>query len=195
MILILLGPPGAGKGTQAELIMERRAIPQLSTGDMLRAERDSGSELGKKVESIIRRGDLVSDEIIEEILTSRIGKTDCMKGFILDGAVRTVGQAEMIDRVLARTGRKLNAVIELLVNEEELVHRLRSRVEETKAKGLPIRPDDDEDTFRHRQKVYRDQTAPLIPFYEAQGKLFKVDGMKPIEEVAGAIAAVLDSVA
>lgn len=194
MILILLGPPGAGKGTQAQRIVEKRGIPQLSTGDMLRAAIASGSELGRKVQAIMDRGDLVSDEIIEEIITARIQEPDCAKGFILDGAVRTVGQAEMIDRVLAGQGRSLDVVIELVVDEKELVNRLLSRIEETRRAGQSLRADDNEETFRKRQQVYREQTAPLIPYYEKQGKLRRVDGMGTVEEVGAAIDAVLDEI-
>lgn len=192
MILILLGPPGAGKGTQAQRIVDTRGIPQLSTGDMLRSAIASGSELGSRVEGIMAAGDLVSDEIIEEIITARISQSDCARGFILDGAVRTVGQAEMIDRVLGKLGRKLDVVVELVVNEEELVERLNKRIAETVAKGETVRDDDNEETFRKRQQVYRDQTAPLIPYYEGQGKLRKVDGMGPIDAVAAAVDSVLD---
>jgi adenylate kinase len=192
MILILLGPPGAGKGTQAGNIVEKYGIPQLSTGDMLRAAIASGSKLGKKVQGIMDRGDLVSDEVIEEIITARIAESDCRKGFILDGAVRTVGQARMIDGVLKAQGRALDVVIELVVDEEELVNRLKNRVAEAQANGHPIRADDNEETFRKRQQVYRDQTAPLIPYYERQGKLRKVDGMGTVDQVAAEIIAILD---
>ena len=192
MILILLGPPGAGKGTQAQHIVDTRGIPQLSTGDMLRAAISSGSELGSRVEGIMAGGDLVSDEIIEEIITARISEADCADGFILDGAVRTVGQAEMIDRVLGKLDRKLDVVVELVVNEDELVERLNKRVADTIAQGETVRDDDNEETFRKRQQVYRDQTAPLIPYYEGQGKLRKVDGMGSIEAVAAAVDSVLD---
>jgi adenylate kinase len=195
MILILLGPPGAGKGTQAQRIVGRRQIPQLSTGDMLRAAIISGSGLGKKVQAIMDRGDLVSDAVIEEIITARIKEPDCKRGFILDGAVRTVGQAKMIDKVLKKQKRSLDVVIELDVDEEELVNRLRRRVEEARAAGNPVRADDNEETFRNRQAVYRDQTAPLIPYYERQGKLRKVDGMATVAEVASAIDAILDEFA
>jgi len=195
MILILLGPPGAGKGTQAQRIVERRGIPQLSTGDMLRAERDSGSPLGKKVKAIMDGGSLVSDDIIEKLITARIQQTDCRRGFILDGAVRTVGQAKMIDRALKKQNRSLDVVIELVVDENELVNRLKKRVAETVAAGKPVRPDDNEETFRKRQAVYRQETAPLIPFYEGQGKLRKVDGMGSVAEVAAAIDAILDEFA
>lgn len=195
MILILLGPPGAGKGTQAQRIVERRGIPQLSTGDMLRAERDSGSPLGRKVKAIMDGGNLVSDDIIEQLLTARIKEPDCKRGFILDGAVRTVGQAKMIDRVLKKQKRALDVVIELVVDDDELVNRLKKRVADTVAAGKPVRPDDNEETFRKRQAVYRQETAPLIPFYLEQGKLRKVDGMGSVAEVAAAIDAILDEFA
>ncbi len=194
MILILLGPPGAGKGTQAKIIMEERGIPQLATGDILRAAIKSGSELGKRCKAIMDRGDLVSDEIIEEIITERVQEPDCAKGFILDGAVRTIGQAEMIDRVLGKLGRRLDIVIELVVDVDQLVERLNKRVDETKAKGEPVRADDNEETFRKRQQVYQDQTAPLIPYYEDQGKLRKVDGMGSIDEVAASLRVILDEI-
>lgn len=195
MILILLGPPGAGKGTQAQRIVERRGIPQLSTGDMLRTERDSGSPLGKKVKAIMDGGNLVSDEIIEKLITARIKAPDCKSGFILDGAVRTVGQAKMIDRVLKKQKRELDVVVELVVDENELVNRLKKRIADTVAAGKPVRPDDNEETFRKRQAVYREETAPLIPFYREQGKLKKVDGMGSVAEVAAAIDAILDEFA
>ena len=195
MILILLGPPGAGKGTQAKRIVKERGIPQLATGDMLREAIKSGSPLGLKCQAIMDSGELVSDAVIEEIIVERIREDDCRKGFILDGAVRTIGQAEMIDRVLEREGRKLDVVIELEVDEEELVNRLKSRIAETIARGEPVRADDNEETFRKRQEVYREQTAPLIPYYDAQGKLRKVNGMGEINEVAGAISAILDEFA
>ena len=195
MILILLGPPGAGKGTQAERIVRTRRIPQLSTGDMLRAAIASGSSLGRKVQGIMDRGDLVSDEIIETLISARIKEPDCKRGFILDGAVRTVGQAKMIDRVLKKQKRELDVVIEIEVDEEELVNRLRKRIADTKAAGKPVRADDNEETFRKRQAVYRQQTAPLIPYYGKQGKLRKVDGMGSVEEVASEIDAILDEFA
>ena len=195
MILILLGPPGAGKGTQAQRVVEVRGIPQLSTGDMLREAITSGSSLGKKVQGIMDRGDLVSDDVIEQIITARIKEADCKRGFILDGAVRTVGQAKMIDRVLKKQKRDLDVVIELVVNEEELVSRLKKRIAETRAAGKPVRADDNEETFRKRQAVYREQTAPLIPYYEKQGKLRKVDGMGSVSDVGSEIDAILDEFA
>lgn len=191
MILILLGPPGAGKGTQAKRICEKHGIPHIATGDMFREHSKNNTEIGRKVEAVLASGNLVSDEIIEEMIVDRISKPDCEKGFILDGAVRTTVQAEMIDRVLSERNRRVSGVIELVVDEDELVSRLNQRVAETKAAGGKVRDDDNEETFRHRQQVYRDQTAPLIPYYFAQGKLRKVDGMGTIESVAAAIDAVI----
>lgn len=195
MILILLGPPGAGKGTQAKRLVAERGIPQLSTGDMLRAETKSGSELGKRVQELIDNGILVSDEIIEELLTARIKEPDCANGFILDGAVRTLGQAEMVDRALEKEGRSLDLVIELIAKEETLLERMKKRVADAEAAGETVRADDNEETFRKRQSVYRDETAPVIPYYEAQGKLRKIDGMRPVEAVAADIDAALVEIA
>lgn len=194
MILILLGPPGAGKGTQAKRIVDKRGVPQLSTGDMLRAAIAAGSPLGQKVKGIMDRGDLVSDAVIEEILADRIRRPDCAKGFILDGAVRTLPQAEMLDRVLAREGRALDVVIELVVDEKELLKRLERRIEDARRAGQPVRPDDNPETFKKRQKVYKAETAPLIPHYKKQGKLRQIDGMATVETVAAEIDRILDAV-
>lgn len=194
MILIFLGPPGAGKGTQAAHIVERYGIPQLSTGDMLRAAVAAQTPVGKKAKAVMDAGDLVSDEIVAAIVEERIEQDDCAGGFLLDGFPRTVAQAEMLDAMLQKKELALDAVIELGVDESVLVNRLLSRIEETKARGDSVRPDDNEETFKKRLGVYCDQTAPLIPYYENQGKLTVVDGMGSVEAVSAAIDLVLDPI-
>lgn len=194
MIVIFLGPPGAGKGTQAAHIVERYGVPQLSTGDMLRAARDAGTPMGLKAKEIMAAGNLVSDEIVAAIVEERIEAADCAKGFLLDGFPRTIPQAEMLDAILNKLGRAVDAVVELRVDEAVLVERLRSRIKDTLARGEKVRDDDNEETFAKRLEVYREQTAPLIPYYEAQGKLRVVDGMQTVEAVSGAIDAILDPI-
>lgn len=191
MYLILIGPPGAGKGTQAKILEQEYGLKQLSTGDMLRAEITAGSDLGKKAKAIMDAGNLVSDEIMVDMIASRIEQADCAKGVIFDGFPRTVDQAEALDAMLADKGKPLSAVIQMVVNEEELVGRLKTRIQQTIDAGQPVRADDNEDTFRKRLKVYRDQTAPILPYYESAGLLRKVDGMKPIDFVTGEIKAIL----
>lgn len=193
MILIFLGPPGAGKGTQAQHIVKTRGIPQLSTGDMLRGAVAAKTPIGIKAKEVMDRGDLVSDEIVAGIVAERIEAEDCQPGFMLDGFPRTLPQAEMLDTLLAEKGRKLDIVLELQVDEEALVDRLNSRVAETKAAGGEVRADDNEETFRKRLEVYREQTAPLIPFYSEKGLLTALDGMSSIEEVSAEIDRVLDA--
>lgn len=192
MIVIFLGPPGAGKGTQAAHIIERCGIPQLSTGDMLRAAVAAKTPVGVQAKEIMDAGNLVSDDIVAAIVEERIEEDDCAKGFLLDGFPRTVVQAEMLDAILEKKERAVDVVIELRVDEEALLERLRNRIAETRARGEEPRKDDNEETFKHRLKVYKDQTAPLIPYYEKQGKLKVVDGMGAIEAVAAEIDAVLD---
>ena len=192
MILIFLGPPGAGKGTQAAHIVERYGIPQLSTGDMLRAAVKAETQVGLKAKEIMDAGNLVSDEIVSAIVEERIEADDCAPGFLLDGFPRTIAQAEMLDAMLEKKGLGLDAVIEIRVDEAALVERLRKRVEETRAKGEEPRKDDNEETFKYRLQVYGEQTAPLIPYYEDQGKLKVVDGMGSIADVSAAIDAILD---
>ncbi|MEL7027755.1 MAG: adenylate kinase [Pseudomonadota bacterium] len=189
MILILLGPPGAGKGTQAQRIVDSRGLVQLSTGDMLRAAVAAGTEVGKKAQAIMDRGDLVSDDIMVEIIANRIEQPDCASGFILDGFPRTIAQAEALDRLLADKKRTLDVVLELRVDEQALIDRIRSRAAETGG----ARADDTEETLKKRLEVYRNQTAPLIPYYEGHGKLRVVDGMKSIDEVTAEIDAVLSA--
>lgn len=191
MNLILIGPPGAGKGTQAKILEQKYGLKQLSTGDMLRAEIAAKSELGLKAEAIIARGDLVSDDIMVDMIEKRIAQPDCAKGVIFDGFPRTVDQAQALDAMLADKGRPLAAVIQMTVDEEELVNRLNSRIAETIAAGKEVRPDDNEETLRKRLGVYRDQTAPILPYYEAEGLLRKVDGMQGIEDVTAQIEGAL----
>ncbi|RFB04395.1 adenylate kinase [Parvularcula marina] len=193
MILIFLGPPGAGKGTQAQHIASTRGIPQLSTGDMLRGAVAAETPIGLKAKAVMDRGDLVSDDIVAGIVAERIEEPDCEPGFLLDGFPRTLPQAEMLDELLERAGRKLEIVLELQVDEEALVDRLNSRIAETKAAGGEVRADDNEETFRKRLEVYREQTAPLIPYYEGKGLLKAVDGMATIQEVSAQIDKELDS--
>ena len=192
MIVIFLGPPGAGKGTQAAHIIERYGVPQLSTGDMLRAAVAAETPVGRQAKEIMDAGNLVSDEIVAAIVEERIEADDCVPGFLLDGFPRTVVQAEMLDAILAKKERAVDVVVELRVDEAALIDRLRARVRETLEKGGELRKDDNEETFKHRLQVYRDQTAPLIPYYEGQGKLKVVDGMGPIDAVSAAIDGILD---
>lgn len=192
MNLIFIGPPGAGKGTQAKILEDKYGIKQLSTGDMLRAEVASGSELGTKAKDIMDRGDLVPDELIVDMIAARIEQPDCAKGVIFDGFPRTVDQAQALDAMLDNKGVPLTAVIYFEVDEEALVSRLNSRVEQAKAAGQDVRADDNEETLRKRLEVYRAQTAPIIPYYEAEDLLSRVDGMASIEEVSRAIADQLD---
>jgi len=191
MIVIFLGPPGAGKGTQAKMIASKHGIPQLSTGDMLRAAVAAGTELGLKCKAIMDAGDLVSDEIMAGVIADRIDHDDCKDGFLLDGFPRTLPQGEVLEEMLKAKGRPVDVVLELRVNEEELVNRLNSRIADTKAAGGEVRADDNEETFRKRLGVYSSQTAPLVPFYEERGLLKSIDGMLSIEEVTAAIEAAL----
>jgi adenylate kinase len=179
MNLIFLGPPGAGKGTQAGRVQEAHGLVQLSTGDMLRAAVAAGTEIGKQAKEIMERGDLVPDEVVVSIISDRIEQDDCKNGFILDGFPRTTGQAGALDKMLEDKGLKLNAVIEIRVDDSILVDRIRTRAAETGGD----RADDNEETLKKRLEVYHAQTAPLIPYYESQGKLLVVDGMNPIDEV------------
>ena len=183
MRLILLGPPGAGKGTQAQRLVEKHGIPQLSTGDMLRAAVAAGTPVGLKAKAVMDAGELVSDEIVNAIVAERIDQGDCAKGFILDGYPRTLVQADAVEAMLAQRGLKLDMVIELLVDDKALVGRIAKRAEETKAAGKPVRKDDDPEVFPERLREYYKKTAPLIGYYYAKGMLKHVDGMAPIDEV------------
>lgn len=193
MRLILLGPPGAGKGTQAQHLVAKYGIVQLSTGDMLRAAVKAGTPLGQKVEGIMASGALCPDDVVVSIVEERIAQPDAHKGFILDGFPRTVPQAEALDRMLARHGIALDAVIELRVDEEALIRRIESRIAEMQKRGEPLRPDDNPDVLHRRLTAYREQTAPLIAYYRDHGMLRSIDGMAPIEQVADAIEEALSA--
>ncbi|MFK0691555.1 adenylate kinase [Mesorhizobium sp. IMUNJ 23033] len=194
MRLILLGPPGAGKGTQAQRLVEKHGIPQLSTGDMLRAAVQAGTEVGKRAKAVMDAGELVSDAIVNAIVAERIDQADCAKGFILDGYPRTLVQADAVESMLADRGLHLDAVIELVVDDKALVGRIVRRAEEAKAAGQPVRKDDNPTVFEERLKEYYKKTSPLIGYYYAKGRLKSVDGMADIDTVTREIEAVLRSV-
>lgn len=213
MRLILLGPPGAGKGTQAQRLERAHNLVQLSTGEMLRAAVAAGSEVGKQADAVMKRGDLVSDEIVVGIIADRISDPDCANGFILDGFPRTVEQAEALDVMLEKRGLALDAVIEITVDEDILVDRITGRYSCTQcgegyhdryvvpkvdgvcdqcgSKEFTRRPDDTEEAVRTRMQAYRAQTAPLLPYYNAKGRLQQVDGMADVDDVAAAMDRVL----
>jgi adenylate kinase len=191
MRLILLGPPGAGKGTQAQRLVEKHKIVQLSTGDMLRAAVAAGTPVGLRAKSIMDAGQLVPDEVVVAIIADRIDQPDAKNGFVLDGFPRTVPQAEALDRLLAERGLKLDAVIELKVNEGILIKRIETRVAEMTARGEPLRKDDNPEVLKGRLDAYRAQTAPLAGYYQAKGQLKAVDGMAPIDDVTVAIDRIL----
>ena len=195
MRLILLGPPGAGKGTQAQRLVRNLGVPQLSTGDMLRAAVASRTPIGLKAKAVMELGALVSDEIVIDIINDRIGEPDARNGFILDGFPRTLAQAHELEDMLGARGLKLDAAIELTVDAEKLVDRIVRRAAEAKAAGQPVRKDDDPDVFRSRLVAYERDTAAVTPFYRERGLLHEVDGMAPIEAVSSAIDAVLLEVA
>jgi adenylate kinase len=191
MRLILLGPPGAGKGTQATRLVEKHGIVQLSTGDMLRAAVAAGTPIGLQAKAVMESGGLVSDEIVIGIIRDRIQEPDAKKGFILDGFPRTVAQAEALEGLLSKEGLKLNAVIELKVDQTKLVDRIVKRAADAQAAGQPVRKDDDPEVFKTRLAAYNRDTAAVTPFYGARGQLTVIDGMQPIDAVAQAIDAVL----
>lgn len=187
MRLVLLGPPGAGKGTQATRLVEKHGVPQLSTGDMLRAAVAAQTPIGQKAKAIMDAGSLVPDEVVIGLIDERIDDADCVKGFILDGFPRTVAQAEALRELLARKRMALDAVLELVVDEGALVDRMRKRVDETRAAGGTVRADDNPESFKTRLEAYRAQTAPVSAHYAGRGELTRIDGMAPIHEVTAAI--------
>lgn len=187
MNLILFGPPGAGKGTQAKRLVDGRGYVQLSTGDMLRAAKASGSDLGKRVAAIMDSGSLVSDAIVNELIEDALDRNRGAPGFIFDGFPRTLAQAEALDALLASRSQAIDLVVRLEVDETALIARITKRFEE---QG---RADDNPDAFKVRLKAYSDQTAPLVPYYETQGKLVGIDGMAAMDDVAAAVAGAIDA--
>lgn len=184
--LVLFGPPAAGKGTQAKRLVADRNLVQLSTGDMLRAAIKSGSELGQRVEGILKAGDLVSDEVVIALIEDQLDQNVGAAGFIFDGFPRTVAQAQALDATLQKRGESVNSVIRLKVDDDAILGRIAKRFEEQGRK------DDNPEIFKHRLATYNEQTAPLLPFYAAQGKLTEVNGMADIDVVSASIAEVLD---
>lgn len=192
MRIVFLGPPGAGKGTQSARIVERLGIPQLSTGDMLRAAVTAGTSVGVKAKAVMDRGELVSDDLVVGIVADRIEEPDAKAGFILDGFPRTVAQAEALERMLAEKGLKLNAVVELKVDEAALIERVAKRVADTLARGEPVRKDDRPEAFKTRIEAYRAQTAPLSAYYAGKDMLKTIDGMQPVDVVTREVFEILD---
>lgn len=190
MRLIILGPPGAGKGTQAAKLVERHDIVQLSTGDMLRAAVAAETPVGLEARDLMARGELVPDEVVVAIISDRIEENDARNGFILDGFPRTVAQANALDTILAQKRMELDAVVELKVNESILLDRVNHRVSQSNGNA---RPDDNPEALKKRLGVYREQTAPLIAFYDGKGLLRSVDGMAPVEEVTRQIEGALNA--
>lgn len=192
--IVLLGPPGAGKGTQAGLLIQQRGMVQLSTGDMLRAARTSGTAMGQRVAEVMARGELVTDEIVIGLIDEKLAE-GAPGGFIFDGFPRTLRQADALGELLAQRGLRLDAVIEFAVDDSALVGRIVKRADEARAAGQPVRRDDTPEVFEIRLREYYKNTAPLIGYYHALGMLRRVDGLAPVAQVQAAIAAVLDDAA
>jgi len=192
MNIILLGPPGAGKGTQAQFLVDERGMVQLSTGDMLREARTSGTEMGDKVAAIMDAGELVTDEIVIGLIEEKLQNAEG-NGFIFDGFPRTLAQADALGKLLEANGQGLNAVIEMQVNDDVLVERIVGRAEEARKSGQPVRADDNEESLKIRLMEYYKKTSPLIGYYYHAGSLKPVDGLGAIDEVRAEIAGVLDA--
>lgn len=191
MRVILLGPPGAGKGTQAQGLIAKHGIVQLSTGDMLRTAVAAGTPVGLRAKSIMERGELVPDDVVVAIIADRIDQPDAKRGFVLDGFPRTVPQAEALDRLLGERGLKLDAVIELKVDEGILLQRIEKRIADMTARGEKIRSDDNPEVLKGRLFAYREQTAPLVGYYASKGLLGRVDGMAAVDDVSAQISRIL----
>ena len=191
MNLVLFGPPGAGKGTQSKVLTEKRGLPQLSTGDMLRAAIGAGTPLGLACKALMAKGELVPDETVVGIIAERYDQPDCAKGAVFDGFPRTIPQAEALDKMLAQRGRKIDLVLELKVDDAVLLSRVEARI---KAGGV-LRSDDTPETLAHRLGVYYKNTAPLLGYYRNQGKLHTINGMAPVDEVTAQIGLILDGLA
>ncbi|MEO1746552.1 MAG: adenylate kinase [Pseudomonadota bacterium] len=191
MKMILLGPPGAGKGTQAQRLVDAYEIPQLSTGDMLRAAVAAGTDVGRRAKAVMDAGELVSDEIVNAIVSERLDQDDCANGFILDGYPRTLAQADSVEAMLADKGKELDIVVELTVDDKALVGRIVKRAEDAVARGETPRKDDNAEVFDERLREYYKKTAPLIGYYHAKGLLKAVDGMASIDGVTEQIKEVL----
>ena len=183
--ILLMGPPGAGKGTQARLVADHYGVPAISTGDIFRANVDAGTPLGQTARGYLEAGEYVPDSVTNAMVRDRLGAPDCARGFLLDGYPRTLAQVEKLDRILEGSGRRLDAVVALEVDGDELIDRLVRRA------GAEGRSDDTEDVIRRRQKLYADETAPLLTAYDQRGVLRRVDGAGTVETVAARIAAAL----
>jgi len=194
MRLVMLGPPGAGKGTQAQRLVQKYGLLHLSTGEILRAAVASGTPAGLNAKAAMEHGELVPDEVVVAIVAERIAQPDAERGFVLDGFPRTVPQAQALDRILGERGVKLNAVIELKVDEGILIKRIETRVTQMTARGERLRSDDNAEVLKGRLAAYRELTAPLVDYYAASGLLRSVDGMAPIDAVTAAINRILRSV-
>ncbi len=192
MNVILLGPPGCGKGTQAARLREKYGVIPLSTGDMLRAAVAAGTDVGKKAKTIMEAGQLVPDDVVVGVIAERIGQADVQKkGFVLDGFPRTVAQAKSLDNMMEKRGWKLDHIVELEVDEKALFARIDKRAKETVAAGGAVRADDNPETLKKRILVYREQTQPILPYYAKAGRLTSVDGMAPIDDVTRQLEAIV----